>query len=325
MYGTLSVIIPAYNCESTILKCIDSIRKQTYDDLEIIIVDDGSDDNTYEICTYLSTFDNRIKVFTKENGGQASARNFGLKFVSGKYITFVDDDDYIDLNMYEILISNMVNNNVKISGCATIAEDDSGNRIGNTVFGDSGIKDGDEIIHNILYRNKACWGTVWNKVFDARLKKYLLFPEGSELEDYYVILKLMYFIKQVYYDERQLYHWIQRNTSQSHRGFHKNRLTELNVIDDIISFYSVNNCSYKLLKDCHFFKFISVSSIMILISKSDINICRLKIMGELSNIYFKEFKYSFPQKYETIQTLKDAIHAFFVVIKVLFKRRLGCD
>ena len=101
MNNLISVIVPVYNVEKFLVKCVDSILAQTYTNLEIIIVDDGSPDNCPAICDELAKKDSRIKVIHKENGGASSARNAGLDIAKGEYIGFVDGDDYIAKDMYE--------------------------------------------------------------------------------------------------------------------------------------------------------------------------------------------------------------------------------
>ena len=99
----ISVIVPVYNVEKFIKRCLDSIINQTMRDLEIILVNDGSTDNSGKICDEYAQLDNRITVIHKENGGLSSARNTGLDVATGEWIAFVDSDDYIEKNMYEVL------------------------------------------------------------------------------------------------------------------------------------------------------------------------------------------------------------------------------
>lgn len=113
----ISVIIPVYNVQNYIKKCLESIINQTYKNLEIIIVNDGSTDNSLKICEEYAQKDNRIRIFNKENGGVSSARNFGLKNANGKYIGFIDSDDVVNLNMYEVLHNAMTNSNVDLCVC----------------------------------------------------------------------------------------------------------------------------------------------------------------------------------------------------------------
>lgn len=103
MNDLISVVIPVYNVEKYLDKCIETVSKQTYTNLEIILVDDGSNDLSPEICEAWKNKDKRIIVIHKENGGLSSARNVGIDLAKGKYITFVDSDDYIDLKMIETL------------------------------------------------------------------------------------------------------------------------------------------------------------------------------------------------------------------------------
>lgn len=126
MNPLISVIVPVYNVEKYLDRCVESIVNQTYTNLEIILVDDGSPDNSPQMCDEWAKKDNRIKVIHKENGGVSSARNKGLDVSTGEYIAFVDSDDYLDLDMYELLISNSVKNAAEISTCAISRESPNG-------------------------------------------------------------------------------------------------------------------------------------------------------------------------------------------------------
>ena len=113
----ISIIIPVYNVEIYIEQCLDSIKKQSYQNFEVIIVNDGSQDNTESICKKIAQSDARFKYFSKENGGVSSARNFGLDNANGHYITFIDGDDWVDPNHLEILIKSITENNSDIAIC----------------------------------------------------------------------------------------------------------------------------------------------------------------------------------------------------------------
>lgn len=108
MNDLITIIIPVYNVEGYLKRCLDSVVNQTYKNTEIILIDDGSSDNSGKICDEYAQKDNRIKVFHKANGGQSSARNLGIDNASGNYIGFIDSDDWIEREMYEVLYRNIV-------------------------------------------------------------------------------------------------------------------------------------------------------------------------------------------------------------------------
>ena len=113
----VSVIIPVYNVEKYMRRCIDSIINQTYTNLEIILVDDGASDRSGKICDEYAQMDHRIKVLHKENGGLASARNAGIQIATGEYISYVDSDDWVETEFIEVLLKGCQDNNAKMSIC----------------------------------------------------------------------------------------------------------------------------------------------------------------------------------------------------------------
>ena len=114
----VSVIVPVYNVENYLVKCLDSLVHQTLKDIEIIVVNDGSPDNSQNIIdTYVKKYPKKIKAFSKKNGGQGSARNYGLKYAKGEYIAFVDSDDYVDLDMFFKMYNKAKEDNSDIVIC----------------------------------------------------------------------------------------------------------------------------------------------------------------------------------------------------------------
>lgn len=111
----ITLVIPIYNIENYLGRCLDSVINQTYKDLEIILVNDGSTDNSLEICESYAKEDSRIKIINKNNGGLSSARNVGLDACKGDYVTFIDSDDWVSLDYIEILYKNIIDNNADIS------------------------------------------------------------------------------------------------------------------------------------------------------------------------------------------------------------------
>lgn len=179
MSKKLSVIVPVYNVEHYLRRCIDSIINQTYKNLEIILVDDGSQDHCGHICDEYAKRDSRIKVIHQKNGGLSAARNTGMDIATGDYIAFVDSDDYISLNMYQNMIHILEDKDLDIVCCGNYRV------IGNTVYGNEGsgvlkIFDRNEIVYKSLLDYKVA---AWNKVYKYDVTKDVRFPVGRKFED----------------------------------------------------------------------------------------------------------------------------------------------
>ena len=123
MNAKVSVIIPVYNAEQYLKRCLDSVLAQTYQDFEIICIDDGSTDNSGAICDEYAKKDSRIRILRKENGGVSSARNAGLNIAEGEYITFIDSDDYVDTDYMQTLYENLEGADAVASGSREVAGD----------------------------------------------------------------------------------------------------------------------------------------------------------------------------------------------------------
>ena len=181
----ISVIIPVYNTEKYLSRCLDSIVNQTYKNLEIICINDGSTDNSLEILKKYAKKDKRIKVLTQVHAGQSVARNYGLKKVSGYYIGFIDSDDYIDLNYYECLYNLIKENNADIAMCGMKFVDED--KISDNITPNIVTKDFVKKIENLP--NGSCC----DKLFKTSLFKNLSFPVGRYYEDNIVLLKSIFY------------------------------------------------------------------------------------------------------------------------------------
>ena len=181
MEKLVSIIVPVYNVEKYLSKCIDSILAQTYKNLEIILVDDGSKDNSGTICDEYSKKDKRIKIIHKPNGGISDVRNHGLKIATGDYIGFVDSDDYIAEDMFETLVSLLEKNDADIS-IVSFYEYYNGKLIGVRENENVEIMNKVEAIKELLIDRKIQSYT-WNKLFKKELFDGLQFPVGKNFED----------------------------------------------------------------------------------------------------------------------------------------------
>lgn len=174
----ISVIVPIYNSEPYIHQCIDSIISQEYRDLEIILIDDGSSDNCGKICDEYAKVDKRIRVFHTENQGLSAARNLGLKEARGEYIGYVDSDDWIEPDMYNILYKAIIEYSADISMCCMMQEyEDKVIRIerNREVFV------GTETLEGLLIGTIS--NVFWNKLFERRVLLGVTCPEGKNYED----------------------------------------------------------------------------------------------------------------------------------------------
>lgn len=193
MNDLISVIVPVYNIENDLLdKCIGSIINQTYRNLEIIIVDDGSRKETADECDRLAETDSRIIVIHQENKGVSAARNTGLDIAKGNYIGFVDPDDYIETNMYEILFNaiNIKNSDISIVPYRTVYSDGT---IKNRVFFDSDVFLNKDEAMSALLDDEIITSSVWNKLYKKELWNNTRFPVGKIYEDCRVMHKIIYY------------------------------------------------------------------------------------------------------------------------------------
>lgn len=183
----ISVIVPVYKVEPYLRKCLDSIVGQTYRNLEIILVDDGSPDNCGEICDEYAERDERIRVIHKKNGGLSSARNAGLKLATGLYIGFVDSDDWIESDMYEYLLKGAQRSGSDITMCSFSSDTKtSSQKVG---YRSEQLLNNSSAMWELL-KDAETSNNVWNKLFRRELIEGIFFPEGRVYEDISVMYRL---------------------------------------------------------------------------------------------------------------------------------------
>lgn len=207
----ISVIIPVYNVEKYLKRCMDSVLKQTYSNIEIIIVDDGSKDTSGSLCDEYGKKDSRITVFHKENGGLSSARNFGLERVSGNYVCFIDSDDFIHENYISFMYDKIIKNDADICYCkSTKFTDDV--QIKNEIENEKTVViEKEEAIKQLLLND----GIIKNYIHLALYKKTLFdnirFPEGSNFEDIATTYKILDASKKIIVNNKTLYYYFINN------------------------------------------------------------------------------------------------------------------
>lgn len=236
----ISVIVPVYNVEKYLEKCIKSITNQTYHNLEIILVNDGSQDKSGKICDFWAQKDSRIKVIHKENGGLSDARNVGIKIATGEYIGFVDSDDYINPNFYEILMTNMNRYKADISACSirkfseeeVLDESLSLNEKVYTFITEEALSD--LIDENILNQ------TVWNKLYKREVINDIYFEFGKIHEDVFWTYQVFGNAKKVVYINQELYYYLQRSGSIMNGQFSIARIDSLEAKANRVKYMEKN-------------------------------------------------------------------------------------
>lgn len=191
----ISVIIPVYGVEKYIAQCLDSIINQTYKNLEVIVVNDGTKDRSAEIAKEYATKDSRIKVYDFQNGGLSVARNRGLEIATGEYISYLDSDDWLDTKMYETLLETAMKNEADMVKCGII--ETNGVAEEKITFKDVKIINNDQHKAFKNYFKGILWTLAWNGLYKKELAKKVKFPDNVVHEDNYSSGMFLYLAKKV--------------------------------------------------------------------------------------------------------------------------------
>ncbi len=243
----ISIIIPVYNVEKYLDRCISSVLDQTYQNLQIILVDDGSTDNCSELCEKYKILDARVRVIHKSNSGAADARNMGLQIADGEYIGFVDADDYIAKDMYECLYETLKKSECDIACCGRV------NRFEDNVK----LKPQVDYVkkHVTILNNKEAMKALilfdgidfspCDKLFSIRVLKNIGFPSGRSCEDIPVIYKAFKQSNRIVHIGGAKYNYCHRKNSSSGKAFYPQRMDYFYFIRDVYADIMVN---YPLLR-----------------------------------------------------------------------------
>lgn len=208
----ISIIVPIFNSEKYLKRCLDSLIYQTYKNLEIILIDDGSNDDSLKICKNYQEKDKRIKIYSQRNQGVSAVRNKGLTIATGDYIAFVDSDDIISKNMYEILVECLEKNNSDISCCKYIKFTNVYQfQLSTNSFNYSKNK-----ALKLLLEEKEITNFLWDKLFKKELFTNVKFQENMIFEDLDVIYKIITKTNKITINNSILYAYYQRPNSYVH-------------------------------------------------------------------------------------------------------------
>lgn len=217
----LSVIVPVYKVEKYLSRCIESILNQSYSDLELILIDDGSPDNCGEICDEYAKQDDRIVVIHKKNEGVSVARNAGLDIAKGNYIGFVDSDDFIDRKMYGTMIEELESNQCDLAICGYDYVDEDGNINRPYNIAKNEMLNQHDVIEKQFDICPTIRFGVWNKLYKKDLIKEIRFPEDLHSgEDGVVLYEYLKRVANVVFVHKPLYKNVERQGSATHGGLH---------------------------------------------------------------------------------------------------------
>ena len=233
MNRTVSIIMPVYNAEKYVRRSIEALIAQDYTELEIIVINDGSIDDSQAVIKALSEQDARIVLINKTNGGVSSARNAGLEKVSGRYVMFVDADDYVETNFCSLMIDKIDKGNNGLASCGALAENEYGHSEYEIGAGDKKLKTKMECLLSVLGKDGMS-GALWNKIFLNSIIKQngMKFDQNiSSGEDLLFICQYVSYINSACSCSEKLYHYVLMSSSLSHTnlkktGFNYKRLSE---------------------------------------------------------------------------------------------------
>lgn len=247
MSNTLSVIIPVYNVENYLKQCVDSILNQTYKELEVFLIDDGSTDESSKICDEYSLIDKRVRVYHKENSGQSGARNMALDMATGDFVTFVDSDDYLAPDMYETLMSNLQKYEADISCCSCYMVTDGIVNAEKKSYDQqiSIYEKKDEIFSNIFGRPSLLRPEIWNKVYKREIIGNVRFKERQVHQDvYFDRMVFNQAPKVVFFNSPLYYYRVNRPGNTNSKPFNENRLPVLDEFEGLANELREDNHIY---------------------------------------------------------------------------------
>jgi len=255
----VTIIVPVYNVEKYLEKCIRNILQQTYEKIEVILIDDGSDDKSGEICDKYEKENEKIKVIHQENGGAARARNVGIKLANGEYITFIDADDEVEEDYIETLHSMIIREEADIAVCK-YKKFYTKIPVGEKYVSESTVCLESEKALEILYYRGYLTSSPCAKLFKRELFRQIQFPEGRLYEDFSIIYILFHIAEKIVYNPTEKYYYLQRDGSSMHSKYNDRKWDLITISEEIIEFTEKN---YPKLRNAAKYRFL-ISNLMIL-------------------------------------------------------------
>lgn len=237
----LAVIVPVYNVEAYLKKCIESIIGQSFKDFRLILINDGSTDDSGDICDFYEKQDPRITVIHQANQGLSMARNKGIEESTEDYISFIDSDDAIHKDMLKILYNNLIENQGDVSICGykpvyegQVLEDQA--QVNNV-----SLLNNIAAVNRIVEENDTMMIIAWGKIYKTSLFKNIRYPKGKYHEDEFVTYRVLYDAKRVVVTDAKLYYYTQRKESITGDRYSLKRLEKLEGLEEAIYFFKKRN------------------------------------------------------------------------------------
>lgn len=313
MKPKLSVIVPVYNVERYLHRCIDSILNQTFKDFELILINDGSTDKSGTICDYYKLKDTRVRVIHKQNNGVSISRNLGLKKSKGEFISFIDSDDYINKYMFESLINIITSENADIACCSFKRVEANVEQCSNNNINHIKIYTAEKALEDYLSykceQEKHLHTVLWNKIYKRELFDNIEFPSNKIFEDGYVMYKLLGKSNKIVFLDSIYYYYVQRPKSIMKTI---SPINHLKTYDDWCLIYRYL---------CENFPHLSIYALSRYIYKDlDLykNIKYMDINDNLKNYYRSAIKEQFLKDFKKIITSKIGIKEKLKVTKIVF-------
>lgn len=244
----ISIIVPIYNCEKYLEKCLNSIINQTYKKLEIILINDGSIDDSEKICQQFLSKDGRVKYIKQKNMGVSTARNNGIKQATGDFVCFVDSDDYLEQDYINELKKGMIRSELTISEYYINSNDEETHKS----YDINNVIKKEEFLKKIVYDDFFC-GYLWNKMYNLSIIKennIAFNPQIKIMEDFLFNIEYVEYVENIQIIKKPLYHYIE-NPNGAMNSIKRNKdITVLSVLPLIIEKYE----KYKLHEECKIYK-----------------------------------------------------------------------
>lgn len=280
----ISVIVPVYNVEEYVEKCIQSIINQTFKNIEIILINDASTDNSYEIIKKYIGYDNIIIINNERNIGLSETRNKGIRIARGKYVSFIDSDDFIEKDFLYFLYKSINETNSDICVSSIIhwyCEDGKSKYINKMLYDDLHTIDNETAIRDFLLR-KNIYNYACNKLYkrDLFLNNNIYFPKDRCYEDAYTMYKLLYNSNKICFSKKVTYFYVQRPGSIMKQSFSQKDMDYIWAVDELEKFLKENNLFNKLQQEYYAYYSNSYCSRLkkIFLSK--------KVKKEKENLYY---------------------------------------